>query len=287
MIDKAELRLPSTVYFKREIRALLRNAQYGSSDSSMRPSRDYAAVGDLRPFGIDGLLHYRCKHGSPGNHKLELIDTGKKSYSALVAQIQAVVDHDIDTLGIMRIDLCADIPGVPVSWFQSRLRVKYKRTSRQIGPLPLDVISNAGVKTLNAGQRPNMVRVYDKVAESRMQFRKLERKASKDAEPLDFEHEFGFRADATLTRIERQFGGGRIPSAIDTFGKIQNCADFNPFDVLEIKGRMNARLPTVEECESVTDYLAGLQLNRQVQVEGMQSTVRWLNAKSAATVRGC
>ncbi len=246
----------------------------------MRPSRDYAGVGDLRPFGIDALLHYRCKHGSHGNHKLEMLDTGSKPYSALVAQIEGVVDHPVDDLGIMRVDLCADLPGVTVPWFQPRLRVKFKRTSREIRPLKVDIIGKVGVETISAGQRPNMLRIYNKVEERKMQFRKMQRKASKDADPLDFETEFGFGPDAVLTRVERQFGGCRIPSEIATFGHLAHAADFNPFDILEITGESSARLPTVEECESVTDYLAGLQLHSKVMTEGLQSTIRWLNAKS-------
>ncbi len=280
MIDKIELRLPSKVYFQRNIRTLLRNVSYASSESSMRPSRDYAGVGDLRPFGIDALLHYRCKRGSHGNHKLELLETGSKPYSALCAQIEAVIDHPIDLLGMMRVDLCADLAGVPVSWFQSRLRVKYKRISRTIGPLTVDTVGNVGIETISAGKRPNMVRVYDKVAESMMQFRKMERKASKDADPLDFEREFGFGPDAVLTRVERQFGGCRIPKGIATFGDLSNAVDFNPFDVLVITGERSSRLPSVEECESVTDYLAGLQLHQKVTTEGLQPTRRWLNVKS-------
>lgn len=280
MIDKIELRLPSTVYFQREIRSLLRNVTYASSESSMRPSRDYAGVGDIRPFGIDALLHYRCKRGSHGNHKLEMLDTGTKPYSALVAQIEAVVDHPVHDLGVMRLDLCADLPGVTVSWLHSRLRVKYKRISRTIGPLTADVIGNVGIETISAGKRPNMVRAYDKVAECRMQFRKMERKASKEADRLDFEREFGFSPDAVLTRVERQFGGCRIPDGISTFGHLSKAVEFNPFDVLEITGDTGSRLPTVRECESVTDYYAGLEFNRHVKAEGLQNVRRWLNSET-------
>jgi hypothetical protein len=280
MIDKIELRLPSTVYFQREIRTLLRNVNYASGESSMQPSRDYAGVGDLRPFGVDALLHYRCKRGSNGNHKLEMLETGSKPYSAICAQISAVVDAAIDDLGIMRIDLCADLPDVPVSWFQPRVRVKYKRTSRTIGPLTADIIGNMGIETISAGKRPNMVRIYDKVAESKMQFRKMERKASKDADPLNFEREFGFSPNAVRTRIERQFGGGRIPAALGTFGLLPSAADFNPFEVLEISANTGCRLPTPKECESLTDYMAGIELNRRINAEGFQAVRRWLNAES-------
>ena len=37
----------------------------------------------------------------------------------------------------------------------------------------------------------------------------------------------------TLTRVERQMGGGRVPAHIDTFGKLKASAAFNPFDRLD------------------------------------------------------
>lgn len=113
-----------------------------------------------------------------------------------------------------------------------------------------------------------------------MQFRRMVRKCSKDADPLDFEAEFGFKPDVVLTRVERQFGGGRIPEAVSTFGKLVYAPSFNPFDVLEITGDTGAHLPTVQECDSVTEYLAGMELNRMVSQMGLQSVRRWLNRAS-------
>jgi hypothetical protein len=69
-----------------------------------------------------------------------------------------------------------------------------------------------------------VTRGYDKVAESKMQFRKMKRKANKDADELDFEKEFGFPEDAVLTRVERQCGGGRIPEEVSTFGQLSRAA---------------------------------------------------------------
>ena len=280
MIDKIELRLPSAVVFRKDIRTLIRQMDYSTGRGFMRPSRFYAGVGDLRPLGIDGLLHYHGKKGSQHNHKLEMLDTGDKPYSVLVSQLEAVIDASLDDLEIMRLDLCADVPGVPVSWFHPRLRIRYKRMSHQIGPLKLEVIGNAGVETISAGRRPNIIRIYDKVAESRMQFRRMQRKSSIDAEPLQFEDEFGFDENATRTRVERQFGGGRIPAVVSTFGKLPHLPDFNPFDVLEITGDTGTQLPTVRECESVPEYLAGVELNRRVVEAGLQTTRRWLNKES-------
>ena len=153
--------------------------------------------------------------------------------------------------------------------------------SHQIGPLKYEIIGKAGMETISAGRRPNVVRLYDKVAESKMQFRRMVKRCSKDADPLDFEKEFGFSLESILTRVERQFGGGRIPEEVSTFGKLCCAAPtFNPFDVLEITGETGGNLPAAHECDSVTEYLAGKELNRMVSEVGLQSARRWLNKES-------
>ena len=55
-----------------------------------------------------------------------------KSYSDLATAdlatvIDAVVDGNPERYGIMRIDLCSAMAGVPVLWFLPRARVKFKR----------------------------------------------------------------------------------------------------------------------------------------------------------------
>jgi hypothetical protein len=272
MIDKIEARLPSSVTFRKEILALIRQMNYATGKSFMMPSRFYVGVGDLRPLGIDALLHYHYKRGiegSQGCHKLEMLSTGKKPYSALVAQLESVIDGSTDDLRMMRVDLCADIPNVPVSWFHPRTQIQYKRMSHQIGPLKYEIIGKAGMETISAGKRPNILRIYDKVAESKMQFRRMVKRASLDADALDFEVEFGFSPEATLTRVERQFGGGRIPEPISTFGKLCHAPSFNPFDVLKITGDTGARLPQPRECDSITEFLAGKELNRMITETGL------------------
>lgn len=209
-------------------------------------------VFDLRPIGLDALLHLACRRGSRGQHKLELLDTGKKPYSELVRQIDAVCYGDHDRLGL----------------------------SSGIGPLKWQTISRAGIETIRAGRRPNVIRVYDKVTESKAQFRKIKRKLSKDADELDFEKEFGFAEDAVVTRVERQCGGGRIPPEIERFGQLSRAADLNPFSALEITGNDRSTLPDVTECDSLNEWLSGMQVNRMIQEMGMQSFRRWLNRHS-------
>jgi len=280
VIDKLEHRLSPTVTFRPEIQKLIRDVNFYSGNQFMRPSRLYSGVGNLTPLGIDALLHYNCKQGRKGAHKLELLQTGKKPYSALVAQIEAVIDGSIENLETMRIDLCADVPGVPVAWFHPRLSIRHKRLSHQIGPMKLELIGKAGIETISAGRKPNVVRLYDKVAESKMQFRKMVRRCSKDAEPLDFEKQFGFQKDCVLTRVERQYGGGRIPDPLSTFGKLGNAAQFNPFDILSMTENSHANLPTVRECNGVSEFLEGMGLHEILLEMGFQQGKKWLNVES-------
>jgi hypothetical protein len=208
------------------------------------------------------------------------MDTGKKPYSELVRQVDAVCYGDPDRLGIMRIDFCADIRDIPVSWFQQRVRIRHKQLSSGIGPLKWQTISRAGIETIMAGRRPNVMRFYDKVAESKMQFRRMKRKSSEDADELTFEKEFGFGEDSVITRVERQCGGGRIPREIDKFGQLSQAAYFNPFEALEITNNGRSALPEVNACDSVNEWLIGMQVNRMIEEMGMQTFRRWLNRHS-------
>lgn len=84
-----------------------------ANSSRTMPSGRYAWVTDPRPVGIDSLLHYSLKREEndphEGERKLELLDTGFKSFSEVLAQVSAVVEGPVDDLELMRIDLCADI----------------------------------------------------------------------------------------------------------------------------------------------------------------------------------
>jgi hypothetical protein len=195
MIDKIELRLPRVTPFRPAVREFMAESRHFKNSSRTMGSGRYEWVTNLGPVGIDGLLHYSLKREEndphEGESKLELLDTGTKGYSDLVAQVEATVESPVDDLDIMRIDLCADMHGVPVEWFLSRLRVRFKRIAHEIGIPKYQRIGKAGIQTVSAGQRPNIVRVYDKVAEYKNQLRKLQRKRSREADELTLEREFG------------------------------------------------------------------------------------------------
>jgi hypothetical protein len=241
-------------------------------------------VTDIRPVGIDALLHYSLKRVEhdlhEGEHKLELLDTGKKGYSGLVAQIEGAVECAIDDLEFMRIDLCADMDGIPVEWFLGRTHVKYKRVAQEIGAPKYQRIGKAGIQTLSVGKRPNMVRFYDKVAEYRDQLQKLQRKRSRDADDLTLERQFGISENAVITRVERQFGAQRLPAGIDCFGELYRLPEYDPFTNIEIRDGTGARVPTIPEC-GLDKWLSGTRLRQLRDEMGEQQFHRWLNLNSS------
>jgi hypothetical protein len=291
MIDKIELRLPRVPLFRPMVREFMAESCYFKKSSRTMNSGRYEWVTNLRPVGIDALLHYSLKREEndphEGESKLELLDTGTKGYSELVAQIEATIEGPSDDLDIMRIDLCADMHGVPVEWFLSRMHVRFKRIAHEIGIPKYQRIGKAGIQTLSAGKRPNIVRVYDKVAECEEQLRKLQRKHSRDADELTLEREFGIAENEVITRIERQFGGQRIPRAIESFGLLSRLPEFNPFTNIEISNGTGATLPTIPEC-GLDMWLSGTTLHRLQTEMGEQHFRRWLDANSvgnAARIR--
>jgi hypothetical protein len=179
----------------------------------------------------------------------------------------------------MRIDLCADMVGILIQWFLSRLRVKFKRVAHEIGQLKAQRISKLGVQTISAGKRPNMLRAYDKVAECTEQLRKLQRKRSRDADELSLETEFGIVKGSVMTRIERQFGGNRIPFEIDCFSKLGRPPEFTPCTNVEIWNGTGAHVPTIEEC-GLDTWLSGTRLSELQEEIGYQQFNRWLNGIS-------
>jgi hypothetical protein len=266
--------------FRPAIAEAMRGIDWELGSHRITRSRHYAGVLDLRPYGVDGLLHLYNRHKQPRDHKLELIDVGKKTYSQITQQIESVFDADSHKLRVMRIDLCADVFGIHVSWFQPRARVRYKRFAREIGDLKYEQMGERTIQTLVAGKRPNVFRFYDKTAECIVDFRKRSKKVSQDAEPLDFQNEYGFPPDAVLTRVERQIGGGKIPEQLSTFGSVgREAPNFNPFAPLEIVGGSTQTVPTLDDCEFI-EWVVGTRLNELCQEWGMQQLRSTANRKT-------
>lgn len=179
----------------------------------------------------------------------------------------------------MRIDLCVDVHEVPVDWFLNRTRVRFKRVGYEMGQLHYSRIGKAGIQTIAAGKRPNMVRIYDKIAEYNEQLKRLNRKRGCDPEELTLMSEFGVSDRATITRVERQFGGGPIPQVIDAFGKLAKLPDFNPFTNIEVINGTGATVPTINEC-GFDEWIKGTFLRERQDEMGRQQFTRWLNVNS-------
>jgi hypothetical protein len=202
----------------------------------------------------------------------------------------------------MRIDLAADVPNVPVSWFRDHARFKYKQFASSIeksaeSELEFIGMGTAVAQSLYAGRRPNCVRVYNKFAELKRQWLRLKRNCEKynrglsefdltDEQrqnairiPLMFD-EFclkegcEYREGAILSRVERQIGGDRFPQELRTFGDLNRAHEFNPFQAVQI---ISAGPVTCFENPpkgvSVRDWLAvrGLQA-LQDDLGGVQQT---------------
>lgn len=282
-MDTLHVRLPGTTRFRPEFRDQV-NAQIETA----RSSAYYRQVVDMRPAGRAAVLHFEAKtaEGDPRNHesKLELVDVGKKGFQEIKSEIENVIDGDPEQLEVMRVDLCADVPGVPIPWFREHMDVEHKQWVAHFGQY--DERGKRVYQTLYSGKAPNCYRVYDKTAELVRRYGLEQRRAVQGAakaamadrfsEELagvayapdcygrnilsDFKRDYseakarekencptfqewtrfrfppwsrlhGISANSIVTRVERQMGGGRVPAALCSVGRIERqlSRDFNPF----------------------------------------------------------
>lgn len=276
MLDKVEVRIPAETQFSKEFACLYRDC--AGDPKLFHQSRHYVRAGDLRKVGHPAILHMYCQHDKAGNHKLELIDTGEMSYRDVQREIMRIFEIDPWHLGLMRIDLAADVPGIPVQWFARNARVKWKQWIARIGKIEYAEMGRRKVETVYFGKRPNCFRIYDKISELRHQYDEILRRAS-DAEVPSFSEMFKYpETGFTLTRLERQIAGGRVPERINTIGKLRFLAEFNPFEALELHAG-DYHEPDIDQY-GIIEYFAGLGLRAKVDEVGMQETRAIVSAHS-------
>lgn len=285
VIDKVDVRIPAGTQFSTEFARLYPEIRNDPRVNPFRSTRYYDSVGDLRRFGYDAVLHMGCALDKKGNHKLELIDTGRMTYGQMAHEIQRIFDTNPRRLEMMRVDLAADVQDVPVSWFAGHVRARWKRFAADLGKIGEDPemeycrMGKQTVETLYFGKRPNCFRIYDKIAEFKHQYAQLTRRASDAAELPSFADAYGYPASGiTLTRVERQIGGSRVPTEIDTFGKLKRAPEFNPFDKLEFLAPGKVE-PSIEKYD-VEAWLKGKGLRQLIDTEGMHRARAFLNAHS-------
>lgn len=235
MLDKIDVRIPYSADFQPRFRFSAGEVSYEGISSPLRRSMYYAGTCDLRPFGMDAILHMSLKFGKWKNsRKLELLNTGSKSLRQMASLIQRVFVVDPDDLKLMRADFASDLDGITIAAAYGSTRVKFKRSADAIGETDYETVGGQRLEYFRYGKSPNCFRVYDKPAECKARFRALLKKSNPDAEPPTFEELFGFAPDAIRTRFERQTGGRGIPQTLSTFGQLRNAAEFNPFSRLEV-----------------------------------------------------
>jgi hypothetical protein len=278
MIDKLDLRIPKNAISDRTITPVFSWDPTRGRNPSVQRALHYEARADLRSLGIDAFLHFRCKHGDH-HSKLEILDAGTKHYGEMISIIERLTTADPSELGIMRIDLAADIPNVTVPWFKSHVRFKYKRSEKEHGKNIYGLISRGEIETITAGSGSNMFRIYNKIAEYQSQLRNMRRTANQDADVLELEKEFGVKEKNILTRIERQCRGKGIPPEILTFSSLGSLPQLNPFSRVEIVRSKELELPRPEQCNGM-EYYTGLGLHLESQRIGMQGLRKQLNKLS-------
>jgi hypothetical protein len=170
MIDKLDLRACASSMLRPQVSEYIRTVNPDEFSHRIRPSAHYAGKCDLRPIGLDAILFLNCKHQQTHNHKLEVLDVGKKTYSEIVQIAESVFDSNPDSLGVMRIDLTADIHDVPVPWLKPRTRIKFKRKNDEHGKLEYGQFGRAQVETLRAGTGESVFRIYNKIEEQKCNF---------------------------------------------------------------------------------------------------------------------
>lgn len=272
MVDKLDVRVSNLVPFSSDFGYIQKETR--GDRRIWKQSQHYHNVADLRPFGYEAKLHMDLRHKTKGGHphKLELIDTGQSNYTGWREEICRVFNfgsnRDIDALEVIRLDVNADVENVPPSWFHEHMRVKYKRRGAHI--YEYMGITNREGETHYWGQRPNCFRVYNKIAELKVQHKRLARRASRDAELLTFEQAFQIPMCSVLTRVERQIGGGRIPAQFGTIGKLKELPEFDPFANVKILAGIEAQ-PNENDYAPST-YWAGMWLRKMVHENGLQRT---------------
>jgi hypothetical protein len=286
MIDKVELRVPHFVPYTGDFSQLYRELR-NDPKGPFKHSAHYLAVADLRDYGYPVILHTHNVHDKCGNFKLELIETGGMTYSGMARQVARVFAVDVGRLELMRLDLAADVESVPVSWFERNYRAKFKRWTSSIGKLEdpgeFSEMGRRGVETFYLGKRPNVIRVYNKVAERQYQHNRMAARAKRAGIPASevptFEAIFSHPPTGfTLTRVERQMAGGRVPETLTDFSKLRNASDFKPFEPLVYIG-VGKPEPNPDNYD-FNEYGVGMYLRELVEREGFHRARQIVNQHS-------
>jgi hypothetical protein len=197
---------------------------------------------------------------------------------------------DPDEMGIMRVDLTADLEGVPVDFFKRHSVVKCKQTRRQHLLVEHgEVIAKGMAETLYSGVKPNQIRIYDKTAERRMQYQKycnrfaresgLLPKSAEKPKATTFEELYGHGMWDTITRVERQVAARDVEKmGIETLRSLRLKADLlDPFAKMVFFNGKEPE-PTIEHW-GFRDWHCGMDLRQRVEWFGLADVERQMKAE--------
>lgn len=234
MLDTVHLMMPRIVEYARDFIPKLEATKSGTlCDEVWRKqngNQPYKIVGNFEPLGIPVLVHQQPRWDHKAGDKVELLGASKMTVADMVHTVRQIYRFNAADAEIMRLDLTADVKGVPVSWFRQHVRVRYKKKHRTWGHWT--EISSAVAETIMAGDRPNPVRIYDKIGEMQHQIAAMRRKLPREhREQCTIDNVFGHSADDVLARVERQMGA-RSPAKVwglKYFGDVSDVMNKRPF----------------------------------------------------------
>jgi hypothetical protein len=273
-IDKLDIRIPTGTKLARQLEYALPSLNGIALGRSLSGTKYYHHVENLEQYGMSSILYFG--HRRSGNHKLEITCAGELALSEIGSEIAAVFDIEPMQTEIMRIDAAVDVWGYPVDWFRHNAGLTRKRHSSEYGRF---VAERRQVETLYFGRRPNIFRIYNKTEERWNKYRRLITKQNTGDPIPTFEELYGHRRDEILTRVERQYGAGRVPKLIGTLrGLKENAANINPFEPLRF-------LPLTVSEESVNEltgdaFIKGQGVLRLIERLGYHEAKRVMNKKT-------
>lgn len=239
----------------------------------------YVACLDLRQHGYQATLYFAGGFGRGRGavfDKVVLHRVSQMTFWQMEDLLQWLFATDVSTLLVQRIDLAVDIVGYPVAWFRDHAYVARVRSGGEIGKVPCGVTVANGVETLYFGKRPNLFRIYDKIAE---QHARGIRQGAERFMPLSPDGLVGLPKGACLTRVERQYGGAGVPAELRSLGAVaRNAADYSPFEKLRF--RMGSGFGAIPADVSGAKFLKVLGMRALTQTLGYQGAVMDLNRRT-------
>jgi hypothetical protein len=172
-------------------------------------------------------IHYghRMPTAKEARHsKVDFTDTRLLSADDLLMRLTSlfrVSREQAMSFRVVRIDFTADVYGVPVEWFRQHCRVKRKRKPRSYEVSESET-SRGAMTSVIFGKRPDLYRIYDRVAALSEVKRDALFGSGTSSVPLP-----------VVTRVERQCNGKAIPRDLSTLGGLfEHAAEVDPFPAL-------------------------------------------------------